>query len=123
MKTYRNAWLRLLSVVSLLSAVPLAWAYYDPGVQRWINRDPIGEVGLSVVLSGGDPNIAQGDWPNLFTLVLNNPSGFTDSFGLEVYKSCKEDKTQGGFTPTRSVPTGRHLPLPGGGDAEEMRVI
>jgi len=28
--------------LALLSAPNLATAYYDPGVQRWINRDPVG---------------------------------------------------------------------------------
>ena len=46
MKTYTNAWLELLTVLALLLAAPLASAYYDPSVQRWINRDPLGESGF-----------------------------------------------------------------------------
>ncbi len=34
-----------------------AFAYYDPGVQRWINRDPIAEAGgkNTYAFSGGNP--------------------------------------------------------------------
>jgi RHS repeat-associated protein len=115
--------LMLAPLLLLLASPQPARAFYDPGLQRWLNRDPIGEMGFTVALFGGYSDSFQGDWPNLYTFVLNNPCGFTDSFGLEVYKSCKEDKTQGGFKPARCVPTGRHLPLPWGGEAEEMRVI
>jgi hypothetical protein len=43
MKTYTNVSLRLVSVLALLSLASVASAYYDPGVQRWINRDSLGE--------------------------------------------------------------------------------
>ena len=43
-----------------------ASAYYDPGVQRWINRDPIEEE----------------DGVNLYVFVGNCPEGSYDSFGL-----------------------------------------
>lgn len=33
------------SLLALLLATNLASAYYDPGPQRWINRDPYGEIG------------------------------------------------------------------------------
>ncbi len=42
-----------------------ASAFYDPGAQRWLNRDPIGE-------SGGI---------NLHQFVANNPTSFIDSYG------------------------------------------
>jgi hypothetical protein len=46
MKTCTNASLRLLSVLALLSVAPQASAYYDPGVQRWINRDPLTDIAI-----------------------------------------------------------------------------
>jgi len=56
-----------VALLALLSAPHLASAYYDPGVQRWINRDPIGEAwGL-----------------NLFEFVSNNPFSHFDAFGLQ----------------------------------------
>jgi RHS repeat-associated protein len=42
---------------------------YDPGLQRWINRDPIGEAG----------------GVNLYGYVGNNPIGFFDLLGLATY--------------------------------------
>ena len=50
--------------------------YYSPEMQRWLNRDPIGE-------NGGI---------NLFAFVYNNPSIFTDPSGYIYYK---EDCIQG----------------------------
>ena len=35
-----------LAVLPLLLSANLASAYYDPGVQRWINRDPVSEPGF-----------------------------------------------------------------------------
>lgn len=35
-----------VSILPLLLAANLASACYDPGLQRWINRDPVGEAGL-----------------------------------------------------------------------------
>jgi hypothetical protein len=58
----------LLSVLALLSAAPAASAYYDPGVQRWINRDPAGkEEGV-----------------NLYAFAENNPLSHHDPLGLAV---------------------------------------
>jgi RHS repeat-associated protein len=51
--------------------VPMANAYYylyrfyDPSIQRWLNRDPIGERGGL----------------NLYVLLLNSPLAFVDAFG------------------------------------------
>ncbi len=52
-------------LVSLLLAAARAPAFYDPGLQRWINRDPLGE--------GGGINLTR--------YVLNNPVSGTDKFG------------------------------------------
>jgi uncharacterized protein RhaS with RHS repeats len=56
-----------LTLLALLSAPDLASAYYDPGVQRWINRDPIGEWG----------------GVNLFGFGNNQPASGIDAYGLE----------------------------------------
>jgi hypothetical protein len=57
-----------LLLLILLAGGPLAHAYYDPGIQRWINRDPIQEHGGF----------------NVHRFVANNPMSWRDSFGLEV---------------------------------------
>jgi hypothetical protein len=57
--------LRLL-YLALFAAPNLASAHYDPGVQRWINRDPVQEHG------GG----------HLYRFVGNNPGAWIDACGL-----------------------------------------
>lgn len=63
--------MRLLAWLSML-VLPLAprvaSAYYDPGVQRWINRDRIGELGAI----------------NLYGFNNNNPINSVDLHGLSV---------------------------------------
>jgi uncharacterized protein RhaS with RHS repeats len=58
-----------LMVLVLCGGLYSAHAYYDPGTQRWLNRDPIGE-------SGG---------LNLYDHVRNDPVNFIDMFGLDLY--------------------------------------
>jgi len=45
MKTQMRLLLGLLILWGMALAPPRAAGYYDPGVQRWINRDPIQEYG------------------------------------------------------------------------------
>jgi RHS repeat-associated protein len=45
------------------------YRFYDPYLQRWVNRDPIGEVG----------------GVNLYGFVLNNPVGLVDLLGLDIF--------------------------------------
>jgi len=54
-----------VALLVLLSTSHVASAYYDPGVQRWINRDPIGERGGL----------------NLYCFVGNAPTGKIDPRG------------------------------------------
>lgn len=51
----------------MLVALETACAFYDPGTQRWLNRDPIEERG------GG----------NLYQFVQNDPLTYRDGFGLQ----------------------------------------
>lgn len=57
----------------LVYLVETANAFYDPSLQRWINRDPIKEQGGI----------------NLYTFVRNNAIGLLDSLGLAHF-NCKE---------------------------------
>jgi RHS repeat-associated protein len=45
------------------------YRYYDPNLQRWVNRDPIGEAGGL----------------NLYQFVRNDPLGFVDPLGLFIW--------------------------------------
>ena len=66
----------VLPWMALLSSAHTVSAYYDPGVQRWVNRDPIAETGVKLILhiitfGMEDENI------DLYEFVGNNPqSGF-----------------------------------------------
>src|ERR1035441_9807453 len=42
----------LVCLLFLLITLPTASAYYDPGVQRWVNRDPLLEEGGINLYSG-----------------------------------------------------------------------
>jgi hypothetical protein len=52
MKTQMKPMIWLLTLLALLSGPHLASGYYDPGVQRWINRDPIGDNGSLLISTG-----------------------------------------------------------------------
>ncbi len=64
------------SLLALFSAPNLATAYYDPSVQRWINRDPIGEEGGA----------------NLYGFVANGPIDLADVAGLVPNQYWPHDK-------------------------------
>ena len=68
---------RILSLITplllTLASAPDALAYYDPGMQRWINRDPLGERGGR----------------NAYRTNRNNPITRIDALGL-CPKSCEQ---------------------------------
>jgi len=57
------------------------YRYYDPNLQRWLNRDPIG-------MRGG---------VNLYRFVLNNPLGFADPLGLVNWCKIRSGSVQVGI--------------------------
>ncbi len=90
-----SLWILLLGL--WLGAANPAWAYYHPGVGRWLSRDPLGERGGL----------------HLSSFVANRPTTQTDPLGLRAghpqrdlhrYKSCRRlhlnaRLTQGGTGP------------------------
>ena len=56
MNTRRLRWLRRsILLLTLIQGASVAQAYYDPSIQRWIKRDPIGEIaGLNLNLFTGN---------------------------------------------------------------------
>ena len=48
---------RCLPLVVLAASLQLTPGYYDPGIQRWINRDPLGEPGFETALRRSTPGI------------------------------------------------------------------
>jgi hypothetical protein len=73
----------LLALPALLSAPHLASAYYDPGVQRWINRDPLGDIG-NIAIHPPNPvtdPVRERGGVNLYLIVDNEPLGSIDIDG------------------------------------------
>jgi RHS repeat-associated protein len=69
------------------------YRYYEAGVQRWANRDPVEELGFTLLKSRQQPNptVDLEDDPssprqptelNLYGFVDNRPTGEVDPFGL-----------------------------------------
>jgi RHS repeat-associated protein len=63
------------------------YRYYDPNLQRWLNRDPIGEAGGI----------------NLYQAMRNNPLRWVDPFGLTTYVWPPENTPPGTYGPTATV--------------------
>ena len=76
MNTRLLRWLRTsLLLLTLIQGARIAQAYYDPTIQRWINRDPIEEEGGM----------------NLYTFARGSPGDSIDALGLKGWpSSCSE---------------------------------
>jgi len=92
----------MLILLVLMGGLHAASAYYDPGVQRWPNRDPLGDLA-----SGASRYLQRRIKPatfasilitcyeshgegNLYAYVLNDPIDLTDALGLDAcgYSEC-----------------------------------
>ncbi len=88
MKSSRNQLPLFLSLLLLLP-VARASAYYDPGVQRWINRDPLAGEGFKTMGVRG-PYFESGRQLE-YTFVNNQPCSNVDSVGLYLWgKNCSQ---------------------------------
>jgi RHS repeat-associated protein len=79
------------------------YRYYDPNLQRWSNRDPLGDCGMAsiaysrlghILLSRPRPLISVLPWevlqgPNLYRFGTNNLLSFTDNYGLGL-NDCRD---------------------------------
>ena len=97
MKTQIKPMIWFLSLLASLSAPHLASAYYDPGVQRWINRDPIGERGGL----------------NLYKFTANSPVNDLDPQGLSLTdeNTNRSDKPGLGCAPLCNLAVGANTRL------------
>lgn len=85
MQTPRPRWLSpLLLFLILLAGGPLAQAYYDPGIQQWINRDPIDEFGHGLLRSDRGENGVpfRSEEASLYRFVHNDAIDRFDQHGL-----------------------------------------
>lgn len=88
-QTFKKLQVIFAPLALLLISSPIASAWYDPGMQRWITRDPVSEAGfesapLSPIPASRDLLIVeQGkEASNLFTFVGNSPTMARDALGL-----------------------------------------
>src|SRR6266498_3590765 len=77
------------------------YRWYDPNLQRWLNRDPIGEKGGL----------------NLYVYVRNAPFTFIDSFGHGIIGYCCARATAGGVLTTMGQAPINNRDDKGGGNA------
>ena len=83
MKTQLKSLLRALGAVVLLAAPNPASAYYDPGVQRWINRDPAADAGFLVFPVSESSRAPKGETAD-YAFLKNDPINRSDGAGLRV---------------------------------------
>jgi hypothetical protein len=94
MKAKPNSVLIAVALLAYWVGLCNASAFYDPSMQRWLNRDPLGELGFEVArtlkplpVRLAKPNeIFQA--PNLYEFVRNNSVHYFDSFGLHWSFAC-----------------------------------
>jgi RHS repeat-associated protein len=71
------------------------YRFYEPSLQRWLNRDPLEEQ----------------DAPNLYVMVYNNPVNYYDVDGLQASAPPSQPRTPKPKLPTKAPPTPR-IPFP-----------
>ena len=80
-------------VIALTGLLPSASAFYAPAEQRWVNRDPIGELGFERIRR--HTGTVQHADLNRYQFIANDPIGNLDAFGLKLYKCVRQAKTMG----------------------------
>ncbi|MFO1511506.1 MAG: hypothetical protein U1F83_01100 [Verrucomicrobiota bacterium] len=112
-----KTWKLALILVVLWLTAGEASAFYDPGLQRWINRDPLGDIAslplitasiAASVESGSDEEMSDevffDTWidinRNFYGAIGNDPVSGFDPFGLEKVLVC-----------TRPGPNGMPIPI------------
>lgn len=64
-------------------------AYYESGRGRWLNRDPVDELGRKVLIKNSiEHQNKTGKNENPYTFILNNPINYIDPFGLYYMRPC-----------------------------------
>ncbi len=95
--------IRTLSLITpllfTLASAPDALAYYDPGVQRWINRDPLGEQGFETqARTGSEPvywvKVETREGSNLYRFTANNSINRVDPFGESILDDLKDPNSK-----------------------------
>lgn len=80
--------IKSLVLCAALLVIESASAFYDAGLGRWINRDPIGERGFEKLRRADEINMSGRDNPYLF--VENSPIAYIDVHGLDLWKCLRD---------------------------------
>lgn len=95
MKVKINMALVVLALMVYWIGLCNASAFYDPGAQRWLNRDPLAESGFEASHKPGYKSVQKKaeivEGSNLYTFVINSPTEKTDYFGLDFTKCLNAD--------------------------------
>jgi hypothetical protein len=83
-------------ITALLCFVEAASAFYDPAVQRWLNRDPLAEPGFEHARRPGTRAVSEAGPREIpYVFVQNSPLNGIDPFGL----IAPAPMPGGGYTP------------------------
>ena len=69
------------------------YRFYDPNLQRWLNRDPIGEFGFGIIATTASKPTR--NTQNLYTFVLNSAADLVDPSGLQPVNTGVKRCSQG----------------------------
>jgi RHS repeat-associated protein len=99
------------------------YRFYDPNLQRWPNRDPLGDAGSLLYASLNRHHyfnrlfdiIQQKDGINLYEMIQNSPANLVDRFGLSVEGFCAhlEEQIEAAEANLFSGPFGTYNPQVG----------
>jgi RHS repeat-associated protein len=71
------------------------YRFYAPNYQRWVNRDPISDIGFMITRALGRHEIRSRGWAT-YVYAFNNPGRFFDAFGLSGGTITAPSPTPGG---------------------------
>ena len=95
MKTHTHTVFIVIALVAYWLGLCNASAFYDPGAQRWLNRDPLGERGFQIIKAAAAMPKSEfrvdistririrPDSLELYTFAGNAPDDYIDIFGLK----------------------------------------
>lgn len=68
-------------IATVVCSARTASAFYDPGMQQWLNRDPLADLGFQTTRTLRTSLFHSRDWRS-YQYVFNEPLRFFDAFGL-----------------------------------------
>jgi len=116
-------WLPVLLL--FLFSLQVASAFYDPGVQRWLSRDPLGDPGSAVHLHTRTVYailrhpFEYSQPTSLFSFVSNEPTDTLDPFGMDGQTGSKPGRLCTSKNCQKDLCAAKNLPEEGWGEDRE----